>query len=177
MSEPKDRIMYDENFTKEEKNDELLKPNMENKFFQKIREIHKSNNYNTLNDTPELPEKEKALRYNKGKLELSQCAAETIAAIATVFQKNSERFGGKYPDGNWKKGAPYSELIGCLERHLAQFKTGVDIDEESGLPHLFLAAANIQMLIFTMMNHPEFDDRDKRFPINFKKFTKYLKQE
>lgn len=118
---------------------------------------------------------EKALRFNSGKIELTQGTTELLAAAAVVFMKNSKKYGGKYPDSNWRKGAPYSELLNCLKRHLAQFESGVDIDKDSGLPHLFLMVANLQMLLFNTLHHPENDDRDTRFPIDFSEFTKYLK--
>jgi hypothetical protein len=130
-----------------------------------------------MHNKKKLMEKKKAQRFNRGKLELTQSSQELVAAAAVVFMKNSKKYNGKYDDMNWKVGTTYTELINCLRRHLAQFETGVDIDKESGLPHIFLVAANIQMLLHNYLHFPENDDRDKRFPIDFSEFTKYLKSE
>jgi len=122
--------------------------------------------------------RDKALRFNKGKLELSQCPEELVAAVAAVLMRNSEHFGGKYPRANWTKGAAYSQLIDCLERHLAAFKSGVDLDTGAtgdGMPHLWHLATNVAFLIFNSVHHPENDDRNKKYPFDPDIFTSFLK--
>jgi len=42
----------------------------------------------------------------------------------------------KYEDHNWAKGYDFSLSIAALERHMARFTLGEDLDEESHQPHL-----------------------------------------
>lgn len=120
---------------------------------------------------------ENALRFNKNKIELTQCPVSAIAAISTVLMKNSKAYGGKYPDKNWAKGAPSTEYINCALRHLFQYSTGIDLDEEDGLPHLWKALTNLAMATEISLTRPEKDDRFKESPIDFKEFSKFLKKD
>ncbi len=52
----------------------------------------------------------------------------------------------KYDDNNWRKGMKWSRLLGAAKRHLAEFEKGVDIDPESGMPHIDHAMACIHFL-------------------------------
>lgn len=99
-------------------------------------------------------------RFNKGKLELTQCPTSAVAAIAAGFAYNSEKFGGKYPDSNWRQGMSWMSVINCLERHVTKFKDGEDIDHESGLPHLFMIGCNFAILMEYYMNGLGTDDRE-----------------
>lgn len=101
------------------------------------------------------------LRYNAGKVRMSLIspfAAEGLAAILTYGEK-------KYAAWNWAKGLKYSQTIDSLERHLAAFKKGEDLDPESGLPHIDHVAANVMFLShFQKCDHYDdggFDDRFK----------------
>jgi len=99
------------------------------------------------------------LRFNKGKIDLDQCPTSIIAAVALGFMKNSTKYGGKYPDNNWRRGMDHSTPYNCMLRHLMQYKDGEDLDVDSGLPHLYHAACNLAMLIEYMETFPEGDDR------------------
>ena len=68
----------------------------------------------------------------------------------------------KYSPNNWRKGLPISEQMDSLLRHLnAFFNEYEDIDPESGVHHLGLAQCNLAMMVNTLENHPELDDRFK----------------
>jgi hypothetical protein len=101
------------------------------------------------------------LRFNDGKIELTQCPEAAIYAIASVLMANSEKHGGKYPDQNWRKGMDWSKVINCALRHLYKFNGGEDLDSESGKPHLWHALCNLAMLAEYQFTHPEKDDRYK----------------
>jgi len=73
----------------------------------------------------------------------------------------------KYKPRNWEKGLPWMECVGSLERHLAAWKRGEDVDSESGCYHLAHVAVNAYFLLEFMRTHPELDDRPKP---NEKKF-------
>lgn len=69
--------------------------------------------------------------------------AGAVLAIADVFT-----FGAKkYAPNNWRGGFDWSRLIGALERHIAAFKEGEDLDPESGLPHMAHAGCCVMMLL------------------------------
>lgn len=120
-------------------------------------------------------EKKDALRFNTGKIDLSYCVPETMAAISIVFMRNSQNYGGKYPDNNWRECAPMSQYMSSLGRHKAYLESGQEIDEETGLPHLWLMAANLQMAIYMMIHHPEKNDIKPSSGIDFSIFTKHLR--
>ena len=112
----------------------------------------------------------KGLRFNKNKLNLSYCPISAICAIAMVFAKNSESYGGKYPDNNWRLGQPLSNHLNSLLRHIFKFMSGEDIDKESNLPHLYHAITNLAMAIEDLHNNPDLDDRFKEKQATFEEF-------
>lgn len=127
-------------------------------------------------DEMEKEQKPQALRYNKGKVELSLCPTNAIAAIATIFMVNSQKYGGKYPNNNWRLGAPQSQYIDCALRHLLKHAAGVELDDGEGgcgAPHLWLALTNLAMATEMQITKPELDDRYKA-PLDYSIFTKYL---
>lgn len=74
-----------------------------------------------------------ALRYNKGKPILSRilCFPAALAGMAKVTEYGE----GKYARYNFLKGAPESEHLDCLLRHVVYKWCRVDLDAESGLDH------------------------------------------
>jgi Domain of unknown function (DUF5664) len=119
---------------------------------------------------------ENALRFNKGKLDLNYIPWQAVSAFCLVTMSNSEKYGGKYPDGNYKKGAPQSEYMACALRHLAQHMTGEKYDSsDNNIPHLYKALWNICQAVEDSINHPENDDlKHITPPIDFSVFTKFL---
>ena len=60
---------------------------------------------------------------------------------------------GKYSDWNYLKGYNWSLSVGALQRHLALWALGEEVDEESGLSHL----AHVAWHAFTLQTfqlHP-----------------------
>ena len=72
--------------------------------------------------------------------------------VMEVFTFGAEKYG----DFNWRKGLEFSRLWGAAQRHQMAFWQGQDLDEESGLPHIAHAIANLMML---MEMGCEWDDR------------------
>ena len=91
----------------------------------------------------------------KPRMDLLVPEAELLTAAVFTFGAN------KYGNYNWMGGINYSRLHASLRRHLAEWAKGVDVDEESGLPHLAHASCNIQMLMWMGIHKPELDDRPK----------------
>lgn len=54
----------------------------------------------------------------------------------------------KYGEDNWRTGdgLRYSQLISASKRHIQAFEKGQEVDTETDLPHLALAACNLMML-------------------------------
>lgn len=94
--------------------------------------------------------------------------AGAVLAIADVFT-----FGAKkYAPNNWRGGFDWSRLIGALERHIAAFKEGEDLDPESGLPHMAHAGCCVMMLL----EHQRLGyGRDDRYQTEYPKLAKRFK--
>ena len=65
----------------------------------------------------------------------------------------------KYDVDNYRRGIATRRLIGAILRHLLGWLSGEDLDPESGLDHLDHAAADLGMLMWTVKNRPDCDDR------------------
>jgi len=114
----------------------------------------------------------KGLRFNKNKIDLTYCPTSAIAAVALTLMKNSDKYGGKYPDNNWRSGIPVSTYMACVLRHIYKYIDGEDLDSESGIPHLFHAITNLAMAIENVEVHDKADDRHKLKTCELDKFTK-----
>lgn len=85
--------------------------------------------------TDEKVDQTKMVRFNKGKVDLTQLSWLGQELESRVFMYGEI----KYDRDNWKKGKDTVEetIQGCLEsleRHLADFKRGIRFDKESKLP-------------------------------------------
>jgi len=100
--------------------------------------------------------KGEGLRYNSNKPEIHQVPSSLILGVAEVLKYGEQ----KYAKGNWKKGMEWSIPYDCLMRHMFSWLAGNETDDESGLSHLYHAAANIAMLIEYKETHKELDDRE-----------------
>lgn len=67
-------------------------------------------------------------------------------AFIKGFSRVLKYGGDKYAAGNWAKGMEWSRLIGALERHILEFKSGNELDEETGECHLYHAACMLAFL-------------------------------
>jgi hypothetical protein len=75
--------------------------------------------------------------------------------------KYGHRHLGKYPEGNWEKGMPWTEVIASAMRHLEAIRLGEDIDAESGLLHAAHLQCNAAMLTEYYFTKQDFDNRKK----------------
>lgn len=81
-----------------------------------------------------------------------------VEALATVAKLYG--FGAKkYDEHNWRKGYEWSKSYAALQRHSNEFWKGVDLDPETGLPHLAAVCFHAFTLMTFMEEHPQFDDR------------------
>lgn len=95
-------------------------------------------------------------RYNKGKVRYSLIHFPTLEGMIRVLESGTE----KYDDFNWQNGLKVRGIAESLMRHLAAYLEGVDMDSESGLPHVDHIQCNAHFLSY-MSKFPEMDDRNK----------------
>lgn len=103
-------------------------------------------------------------KYNDNKPIMSLIRPEFQLALAQALTYGASKYEEKRGDvPNYLKGNGfnYTTIIDSLERHLNAFKAGINIDEESGLHHLSLAAANIMFLHTYEQCEKGVDDRIK----------------
>ena len=95
------------------------------------------------------------IKHDQGKAQWHLLPLHLMEGVVRVLM-----FGaGKYAPWNWRKGMPHSQTYNALQRHLAAWAEGQDLDPESGLPHLDHAACCLLFLRTHTVEHPELDDR------------------
>ena len=99
----------------------------------------------------------RGFRYNSDKLRYDLIPALANREYAKVWTQAL----GKYPEGNWEKGMPWTEVIASAMRHLEAIRLGEDIDIESGLLHAAHLQANAAMLTEYYFTKQDFDNRKK----------------
>lgn len=99
----------------------------------------------------------RGLRYNSDKLRYDLIPPVANREYAKVWTQAL----GKYPEGNWEKGMPWTEVIASAMRHLEAIRLGEDIDEESGLLHAAHLQANAAMLTEYYFTKQDYDNRKK----------------
>jgi len=72
-----------------------------------------------------------AMKHSQGKLRTDLLPPEAIESIAEGLTYGAS----KYADRNWELGIKDDVIIGSILRHLLAIMKGIEIDEESGLPH------------------------------------------
>lgn len=94
-------------------------------------------------------------KYDADKPRMDLLDTEALTMLADAMTYGSR----KYDAHNWRKGIATSRLTAALLRHLFSFMSGVDRDEESGLPHLAHVGACWMMLANMWKTRPDLDDR------------------
>lgn len=94
-------------------------------------------------------------RYNADKVQWGLLPMEALEGCIRVFE-----FGAKkYSIGNWEKGMSWRAVYESLQRHLAAWQKGEELDDDSGLPHIDHAMCNLIMLTQYRKTYTEGDDR------------------
>lgn len=88
---------------------------------------------------------------------LSLIPKEALWALGGALTHGETRYGKE----NWKLGIKISYLLDSALRHISQFNSGEDIDQQSNNYHLGNAMANLSMAIWMCQHKPDFDDRWK----------------
>jgi hypothetical protein len=97
------------------------------------------------------------VKHDLGKPRMELLDPYTLEQVALVLT-----FGArKYAAFNWANGIAYGRLLGAALRHIFAYMRGQDLDEETGLPHIAHAIAELMFLMGMSQRHPELDDREK----------------
>jgi hypothetical protein len=95
------------------------------------------------------------IKHDESKRRMDLVPTSLVSSVARILEFGARKYG----DNNWRKGLKWSRVYAALQRHLADFWEGNDLDSESGLPHLYHAACNIAFLIEFYDKRKDLDDR------------------
>jgi hypothetical protein len=101
---------------------------------------------------------QEGVKFDQGKARYDLIPPEVEEAIAQVLS-----FGAaKYGDRNWEAGMDWGRVYAAMRRHMgAWWRRLEDNDPESGMPHLWHAAACIAFLVAFEARGEGNDDRPK----------------
>jgi hypothetical protein len=99
------------------------------------------------------------IKFDSGKPRISILQGRALEQVMLVGEMGSQKYG----DHNYRGGMGVSRFLNAAWRHafLEFLFKGIDLDPESGLPHLAHAAWNLLSALEIMITKPQFDDRYK----------------
>lgn len=98
-----------------------------------------------------------AVKHDEDKPRMDLLPMEALELVAKVLTFGAKKYG----DHNWRKGMKWGRLHAAALRHLSAWARGMDLDDESGLPHLAHAACCLLFLLAYHHTHAGEDDRWK----------------
>lgn len=99
----------------------------------------------------------KGVKYDNGKLRLDLVPPEMEEALAEGLTAGIKK---GYPENNWAEGLVFSRSVAAAKRHLNAWRKREDIDEETGVNHIKLAALNLLMVAYQQDHgRTDLDDR------------------
>lgn len=101
-------------------------------------------------------------KFDDKKSRIDLVRPEFILAIGQALEYGATKYSevrGQTPNYLSGGGMEYSKLYASAQRHLNAWHSGIDIDEESGLSHLQLAATNLMFLHTYSISNSGKDDR------------------
>lgn len=101
---------------------------------------------------------EEGVKFDQNKRRIDLVPTEAINALADVLTAGAVKYG----EHNWRHGMDWSRVYGAAQRHMLAFWGGDDIDEESGMPHLWHALTNMAFLVSYQALSVGRDDRWKQ---------------
>lgn len=87
-------------------------------------------------------EKSKGLKNDEGKPDYTLLAPCFLEGVIKVLEHGVQTYGFE----NWKKGIEERRLLSAIARHLFAIIGGEDIDQNSGIAHIYHIGANVQFL-------------------------------
>lgn len=95
------------------------------------------------------------VKFDNNKPTMSYIPYEALEEIAKVLDYGAI----KYSPWNWKKGISFNRLLSASMRHIGQYNSGQDIDDETKISHLAHAACNLMFLLYFEKHREDLDDR------------------
>lgn len=95
------------------------------------------------------------VKFDAGKVRVDLVPAEFIYAVAAVLTYGAI----KYDDWNWAKGMRKGRIMAAAARHWIAYMVGEELDEESGLPHLWHMGCCVAMLVSAELRGVAKEDR------------------
>lgn len=88
-------------------------------------------------------------KFDDGKPDFTLLPFDAIEGVAQVMMYGAE----KYDRDNWRElDAPERRYLAAAFRHLAEHNNGVELDDESSLPHLDHAITSLLMARWHVFN-------------------------
>lgn len=89
-------------------------------------------------------------KYDQDKLRYDLITPRFMRLLAEGLTYGAKKYDNSETDLNYKKNTDIWRYYGAVMRHFEAQREGEIFDQESGLPHLALAAVNIMFLIEIM---------------------------
>ena len=97
----------------------------------------------------------KGIKYDSAKAPIDLIPYEAMEEIAMVLAAGEKKYG----TANWAGGIEMRRLLSAAMRHIGQFNSGEDFDDETKTLHLANAACNLVFAIWMYKNRPDLDNR------------------
>lgn len=104
---------------------------------------------------PDVARSEVAIKFDDGKSPYELLAPELLEGLSIVLGKGAR----KYSKRNWEKGMQWGRVFGACMRHMWAWWRGENIDNETGLSHLWHASCCIMFLVAYEQRGVGEDDR------------------
>jgi len=89
---------------------------------------------------------EQAVKHDAGKPDYTLLDKQFLEGLISVMQHGEKKYGRD----TWRQGIGEQRLLSAAARHLFAIINGEDIDQDSGLAHIYHVAANMQMMTASM---------------------------
>ena len=97
----------------------------------------------------------KGIKFDSEKPPMDLIPYDALVEIAKVLAAGEKKYG----TANWQNGIEMRRLISAALRHIGQFNSGEDLDEETETIHLANAATNLMFAIWMFKNRKDLDNR------------------
>ena len=95
------------------------------------------------------------IKFDQDKIRMSLLPTRPLEDIAEVLTIGAR----KYDDNNWRKGFKWTRVYDSLQRHLSDWKKGINIDKETSKKHLAHAGCCLLFLLEFSHSGAGEDDR------------------
>ncbi len=95
-------------------------------------------------ESPDLFDKPaEGLKFDKEKVRYDLLPPELLEGVAQILTFGAKKYG----DRNWELGMDWMRVFGALQRHLWAWRSGENVDPETGKSHLWHAGCCVAFLM------------------------------